>query len=75
MSHARDLLVRFVLVGLFIVGLGAPPGEAQGVIKIGNLVDLTGPTSNQPAGPGQDSPSMRCSTSTSGVASTARRSS
>ena len=47
MSHARDLLVRFVLVGLFVVGLGAPPSEAQGVIKIGNLVDLTGPTSDQ----------------------------
>ncbi|HKW91642.1 MAG TPA: ABC transporter substrate-binding protein [Methylomirabilota bacterium] len=47
MSHTRDLLVRFVLVGLFVVGLGAPPSAAQGVIKIGNLVDLTGPTSDQ----------------------------
>ena len=44
MSHTRDLLVRFVLIGLFIAGLGVPPGAAQGVIKIGNLVDLTGPT-------------------------------
>jgi branched-chain amino acid transport system substrate-binding protein len=47
MSHARDLFVRIVLVGLFVVGLGAPPSQAQGVIKIGNLVDLTGPTSDQ----------------------------
>ena len=47
MSHARDLLVRFLLIGLFVVGLGVPPGAAQGVIKIGNLVDLTGPTSDQ----------------------------
>jgi branched-chain amino acid transport system substrate-binding protein len=47
MSYARDLLVRFVLIGLFVVGLGAPTSEAQGVIKIGNLVDLTGPTSDQ----------------------------
>jgi branched-chain amino acid transport system substrate-binding protein len=47
MSHACDLLVRFLLIGLFVVGLGAPPSSAQGVIKIGNLVDLTGPTSDQ----------------------------
>jgi len=47
MSHARDLLVRFVLIGLFVVGFGAPPSGAQGVIKLGNLVDLTGPTSDQ----------------------------
>ena len=47
MSYARDLLVRFLLIGLFVVGLGAPPTAAQGVIKIGNLVDLTGPTSDQ----------------------------
>ena len=47
MSYTRDLLVRFLLIGLFVVGLGVPPGAAQGVIKIGNLVDLTGPTSDQ----------------------------
>src|SRR5260370_40066881 len=47
MSHASKLLVRFLLIGLFVVGLGASPGEAQSVIKIGNLVDLTGPTSDQ----------------------------
>lgn len=47
MSHVRDLFIRFVLVGLFVIALGAPPGETQGVIKIGNLVDLTGPTSDQ----------------------------
>jgi branched-chain amino acid transport system substrate-binding protein len=47
MSYVRDILVRFVLIGLFVVGLGVPPGEAQGVIKVGNLVDLTGPTSDQ----------------------------
>ena len=28
-------------------GLGASPADAQGVIKLGNLVDLTGPTSDQ----------------------------
>jgi len=47
MNHARDLLVRFLLVGLIVVGLGASPASAQPVIKIGNLVDLTGPTSDQ----------------------------
>src|SRR5258708_39930771 len=47
MSYTRDLLVRFLLIGLFVVGLGVPPSAAQGVIKIGNLVDLTGPTSDQ----------------------------
>ena len=47
MSYARNLFVRFVLIGLFVVGLGAPTSEAQGTIKIGNLVDLTGPTSDQ----------------------------
>src|SRR5262245_65777025 len=40
-------LVRFVLVGLLAIGLGAAPAEAQNIIKIGNLVDLTGPTSDQ----------------------------
>src|SRR5262249_38064876 len=39
-------LVRFVLVGLVILGVAAP-AAAQGVIKLGNLVDLTGPTSDQ----------------------------
>src|SRR5262249_17041481 len=36
-----------VLVGLLAIGLGAAPAEAQNIIKIGNLVDLTGPTSDQ----------------------------
>src|SRR5256885_14120524 len=40
-------LVRSLLVGLLVVGLGAAPSEAQNIIKIGNLVDLTGPTSDQ----------------------------
>src|SRR2546430_11072179 len=40
-------LVRFLLVGLFAVGLGAAPAEAQNIIKTGNLVDLTGLTSDQ----------------------------
>ena len=74
MSHTRDLLVRFLLIGLFVVGLGVPPSAAQGVIKIGNLVDLTGPTSDQ----GKDIAQGRIdavSTSTSAAASTARRSS
>src|SRR2546426_11312317 len=40
-------LVRSLLVGLLVVGLGAAPSEAQNIIKIGNLVDPTGPTSDQ----------------------------
>src|SRR2546422_5906564 len=40
-------LVRSILVGLLVVRLGAAPPEAQNIIKIGNLVDLTGPTSDQ----------------------------
>src|SRR5213594_1216651 len=39
--------MRFLLIGLLAVGLAALPGEAQNVIKLGNLVDLTGPTSDQ----------------------------
>src|SRR3989442_534039 len=39
--------MRFLLIGLLAVGLAALPGEAQNVIKLGNLVDLTGPTSLQ----------------------------
>ena len=47
MSRVFGSLVRFLLVGLVAVSLGAAPAEAQGVIKLGNLVDLTGPTSDQ----------------------------
>jgi branched-chain amino acid transport system substrate-binding protein len=42
---ARPLALCVVL-GLLTLGLGASPADAQ-VIKIGNLVDLTGPTSDQ----------------------------
>src|SRR5262245_15462025 len=44
MNHS---LVRFLFLGLLAVGLVAAPAEAQDVIKLGNLVDLTGPTSDQ----------------------------
>jgi len=40
-------MIRFLLVGLLAIGLGVLPAEAQKIIKIGNLVDLTGPTSDQ----------------------------
>src|SRR5215510_15885760 len=47
MSRTISSLVRFLLVGLVAIGLGAGAAEAQEVIKLGNLVDLTGPTSDQ----------------------------
>src|SRR5882672_8755301 len=40
-------MIRFLLLSLLAVGLAAAHAEAQNVIKIGNLVDLTGPTSDQ----------------------------
>jgi len=46
MSRSHGPLVRFLLVGLLVAGL-AVPAAAQGPIKLGNLVDLTGPTSDQ----------------------------
>src|SRR2546422_9731567 len=39
--------MRFLLIGLLAVGLAALPGEAQNVIKLGTLVDLSGDTSDQ----------------------------
>jgi branched-chain amino acid transport system substrate-binding protein len=39
-------LVLSVVLGLLALGLGVIPADAQ-TIKIGNLVDLTGPTSDQ----------------------------
>ncbi len=47
MRSAAGSLVRFLLVGLLVVGLGTAPAAAQNTIKLGNLVDLTGPTSDQ----------------------------
>ena len=47
MSRALGPLVQFLLVGLVAVGIAAAPAEAQAPIKLGNLVDLTGPTSDQ----------------------------
>jgi len=47
MSRTLGPLVRFLLVGLVAVGIAAAPAEAQAPIKLGNLVDLTGPTSDQ----------------------------
>ena len=46
MSRAIRPLVWSLLVGLLAVGIVAP-AEAQAPIKLGNLVDLTGPTSDQ----------------------------
>jgi branched-chain amino acid transport system substrate-binding protein len=40
-------LVSAVLAVTLGASLGATPADAQGVIKLGNLVDLTGPTSDQ----------------------------
>jgi branched-chain amino acid transport system substrate-binding protein len=47
MSRALGPLVRLFFVGLLAVGVAAAPAEAQAPIKLGNLVDLTGPTSDQ----------------------------
>jgi len=47
MRRVYGPLARFVLVGLLAASVGAAPAEAQNVIKLGNLVDLTGPTSDQ----------------------------
>jgi branched-chain amino acid transport system substrate-binding protein len=47
MSRVYGPLARILLVGLLALALGAPGADAQGVIKLGNLVDLTGPTSDQ----------------------------
>jgi branched-chain amino acid transport system substrate-binding protein len=43
-SFASSCCLVLVLVGL---GLLRPEAQAQGTIKLGNLVDLTGPTSDQ----------------------------
>ncbi len=47
MSRRHGSLVRSVLLGLLVLSLGAAPADAQPAIKLGNLVDLTGPTSDQ----------------------------
>jgi branched-chain amino acid transport system substrate-binding protein len=55
MSRPTGPLARFRPIGLLVIGLLsllalgviAPPAQAQNVIKLGNLVDLTGPTSDQ----------------------------
>jgi branched-chain amino acid transport system substrate-binding protein len=47
MSYAVGSLVRFLLAGLIAVSVGVAAAEAQAPIKLGNLVDLTGPTSDQ----------------------------
>jgi branched-chain amino acid transport system substrate-binding protein len=46
MSRASAPLALFLAVGLLALTFGAAPAEAP-AIKIGNLVDLTGPTSDQ----------------------------
>lgn len=47
MSRMHGPLVGLVLFGLLVLSLGAAPADAQAPIKLGNLVDLTGPTSDQ----------------------------
>jgi branched-chain amino acid transport system substrate-binding protein len=47
MSRVCGPLARFALVALLAAVVGAAPAAAQNVIKLGNLVDLTGPTSDQ----------------------------
>ena len=47
MSRALGPLVRLFFIGLLAVGVAAATAEAQAPIKLGNLVDLTGPTSDQ----------------------------
>jgi branched-chain amino acid transport system substrate-binding protein len=46
MSRVSGLLALFLVVGLPALSFGAAPGDAP-PIKVGNLVDLTGPTSDQ----------------------------
>ena len=46
MRRITSTLVLSVALALLALGLGAGPADAQ-AIKIGNLVDLTGPTSDQ----------------------------
>jgi branched-chain amino acid transport system substrate-binding protein len=48
MSRVSAPRVMFLLLlGLLTVSLGAAPAGAQSTIRLGNLVDLTGPTSDQ----------------------------
>ena len=46
MRRITSTLVLSVTLALLALGLGSLPADAQ-AIKIGNLVDLTGPTSDQ----------------------------
>src|SRR5499433_2844547 len=46
MNRAYRSRIVFLLLGLLGVSLAALPADAQ-PIKLGNLVDLTGPTSDQ----------------------------
>ncbi|PYO57258.1 MAG: ABC transporter substrate-binding protein [Candidatus Rokuibacteriota bacterium] len=47
MSHAYRPRTLFLLAGLLAASLGVAPAAGQPTIKLGNLVDLTGPTSDQ----------------------------
>ncbi|MGH8056214.1 MAG: ABC transporter substrate-binding protein, partial [Candidatus Entotheonellia bacterium] len=47
MSRQRDLSIRFLIFVLLGLSLLLTPAYAQPTIKLGNLVDLTGPTSEQ----------------------------
>ena len=47
MSRAYSPRTLFLLAGLLAASLGVAPADAQPTIKLGNLVDLTGATSDQ----------------------------
>jgi branched-chain amino acid transport system substrate-binding protein len=47
MNRAHGPRIMFLLFGLLVASLGVAPADAQPTIKLGNLVDLTGPTSDQ----------------------------
>src|SRR5882724_496927 len=46
MNRMYGLLVPLLVFGFFAASIGVSPTDAQ-TIKLGNLVDLTGPTSDQ----------------------------
>src|ERR1700692_4133941 len=46
MNRMYGLLVPLLVFAFFAASIGAPDADAQ-TIKLGNLVDLTGPTSDQ----------------------------
>jgi branched-chain amino acid transport system substrate-binding protein len=47
MRRTHRPFASLVLLGVLVLSVGAVPAHAQAPIKLGNLVDLTGPTSDQ----------------------------